>query len=44
MNLKKIMTELAAGRISKEEADILIKPKKTKKKKKTILKTKGGLK
>ena len=29
MNLKRIMTDLAAGRITKKQADNLIKPEKT---------------
>ena len=49
INLKKIMTDLAAGHITKKEADILIKegkvqPHRSKTKKKNILKTNGGSK
>ncbi|KKL79037.1 hypothetical protein LCGC14_2018820 [marine sediment metagenome] len=34
--LKKAMTDLAAGHISKEEAELIIKPKNTHKRKKAI--------
>ncbi len=34
--LKRIMTDLAAGHISKEEAELIIKPKNTHKRKKAI--------